>query len=67
VIIDRSRRLLLLAISAAAVCVLQIVAMIRHVHRLPHDRFGIVLYSVIILALAAAAIWAAIGWVRNRN
>jgi hypothetical protein len=64
---NRSRRFLVLAISAMTACLLELNTLARHVQRLPDDRFGILLYSAVVLALAAAAIWAAIGWVRSRH
>jgi hypothetical protein len=67
VTISGSHRALVLAISATGVCVLEIVALIGHVQRPPDDHLGIALYSMVVAALAAGAIWATIGWVHSRE
>jgi len=65
--IDKIKRLLILAISAAIACILQVIGLVLYLGRLPDDRVGIGIYSSTIIAFAIAALGFFIQWRQQRS
>jgi len=52
----KSSNSLVISIAATIACVLQVIALLRYVRRLPDDSVGIAIYSVTLVAFALAAL-----------
>ena len=65
--IEKSRRLLILAVAAAIACILQVIGLVLYLCRLPNDWVGIGLYSATIIAFAVAAFGFFIQWRRQKS
>lgn len=63
----RARRWLILAISALAALILQVITLIRHVRQQPGEWPATAVLSLIAAALAFAVVWSVIGWMRLRS
>ena len=63
----KSSNSLVISIAAAIACVLQVIALLRYVKRLPDDSVGIVIYTVTVVAFALAAIGFLIRWNKEKS
>ena len=55
------------AVALAVACVLQVIALLRYVRRLPDDTVGIVIYAVTLVAFALAAIGFFVQWKKEKR
>ena len=63
----KSRRFLITSVAAAIACILQVIALLRYVRRLPDDWVGIVIYTVTMIAFALVAIGFFIRWKKGKQ
>ena len=63
----KTKKLLIVAVSAAVACVLQLIGLILYLGRLLGDRVGIGLYSVTIIAFALVAFGFFIQWKKAKG